>query len=152
MPPVKRLNINGMNVAVEEGDILVFEGNTVTVIREGNVIVSGISVSESFLSRCVDEGVLEGSECGSEDDTDEEAKPADKKDAGSVDEEEEKEEEANEGSVLTFCPGKGYILVKEGSEYIMGNRVRARAMLTNEGFNIGAKELDRAADGEAVIL
>lgn len=140
------INVNGMNVAVEEGDILVFEGDTVTVIREGNVIVSGITVSESFLSRCVDEGVLEGSDCESgEEDTEEEAKPADKKDAGSI-------EEANEGSILTFKAGKGYVLVKEGSEYVMGNRVRARAMLTNEGFNVSAKELDKAADGEVVVL
>ena len=133
-----------MNVAVEEGDILVFECNKVTVIREGNVVISGIAVSESFLSRCVDEGVIEGKDCGydEDEDTDEEAKPADKKDAGSVE----------EGAVLTFRSGKGYILVKEGSEYVMGNRVRARAMLSNQGFNVGARELDRAADGNVVIL
>lgn len=138
------INVNGMNVAVEEGDILVFEGNKVTVIREGNVVISGIAVSESFLSRCVDEGVIEGKDCGydEDEDTDEEAKPADKKDAGSLE----------EGAVLTFRSGKGYILVKEGSEYVMGNRVRARAMLSNQGFNVGARELDRAADGNVVIL
>ena len=147
------INVNGMSVSVEEGDILVFEGDTVTVIREGNVIVSGITVSESFLSRCVDEGVLEGSDCESgdkdEEDMEEEAKPADKKDAGA---EEDVDEKANEGAVLTFKAGKGYVLVKEGSEYPMGNRVRARAMLTNEGYNISSKELDKAADGEVVIL
>lgn len=149
------INVNGMNVAVEEGDILVFEGNTVTVIREGNVIVSGISVSESFMSRCISEGVLcdedvdveEGKGCadGSDEDEDkaeEEAKPADKKDAGSIE----------EGALLTFRSGKGYVLVREGVETMMGNRVRARAMLTKGGYNVGSRELDKAADGEVVIL
>ena len=137
------INVNGMNVAVEEGDILVFEGNTVTVIREGNVIVSGISVSESFMSRCVSEGVIsEGEGCEDEDDMEEEAKPADKKDAGSIE----------EGALLTFRSGKGYVLVREGVETMMGNRVRARAMLTKGGYNVGSRELDKAADGEVVIL
>ena len=147
------INVNGMNVAVEEGDILVFEGNTVTVIREGNVIVSGISVSESFMSRCISEGVLcdedveEGKGCADnsdedEDKAEEEAKPADKKDAGSIE----------EGALLTFRSGKGYVLVREGVETMMGNRVRARAMLTKGGYNVGSRELDKAADGEVVIL
>lgn len=144
------INVNGMNVAVEEGDILVFEGNTVTVIREGNVIVSGISVSESFMSRCISEGVLcdedvdvaEGKDCSDEDKAEEEAKPADKKDAGSIE----------EGALLTFRSGKGYVLVREGVETMMGNRVRARAMLTKGGYNVGSRELDKAADGEVVIL
>ena len=147
------INVNGMNVAVEEGDILVFEGNTVTVIREGNVIVSGISVSESFMSRCISEGVLcdedveEGKGCvdnsdEDEDKAEEEAKPADKKDAGSIE----------EGALLTFRSGKGYVLVREGVETMMGNRVRARAMLTKGGYNVGSRELDKAADGEVVIL
>ena len=144
------INVNGMNVAVEEGDILVFEGNTVTVIREGNVIVSGISVSESFMSRCISEGVLcdedvdveEGKGCSDEDKAEEEAKPADKKDAGSIE----------EGALLTFRSGKGYVLVREGVETMMGNRVRARAMLTKGGYNVGSRELDKAADGEVVIL
>lgn len=147
------INVNGMNVAVEEGDILVFEGNTVTVIREGNVIVSGISVSESFMSRCISEGVLcdedvdveEGKDCADDPDEDkaeEEAKPADKKDAGSIE----------EGALLTFRSGKGYVLVREGVETMMGNRVRARAMLTKGGYNVGSRELDKAADGEVVIL
>lgn len=137
------INVNGMNVAVEEGDILVFEGNTVTVIREGNVIVSGISVSESFMSRCISEGVIsEGEGCEDEDDMEEEAKPADKKDAGSIE----------EGALLTFRSGKGYVLVREGVETMMGNRVRARAMLTKGGYNVGSRELDKAADGEVVIL
>ena len=130
-----------------------FEGNTVTVIREGNVIVSGISVSESFMSRCISEGVLcdedveEGKGCidnsdEDEDKAEEEAKPADKKDAGSIE----------EGALLTFRSGKGYVLVREGVETMMGNRVRARAMLTKGGYNVGSRELDKAADGEVVIL
>lgn len=142
---------NGARISIEEGDEIVVEDGKITVIREGNTIISGIEVSESFINRCISEGVVEGKDCD-ECGTKEEAKPADKKDAGEIDEEDEDEDEVEESSILTFQSGKGYVLVKEGSEVAMGNRIRARGYLTKQGYAITSEMLDKAADGGVVTL
>ena len=118
-----------MKIAVEEGDIITFnENNTVNVSRNGSSVIEGLAVSESFFDRCVDEGVIDD-----EDDADE---------CGKTD----------EAAILTYEGGKGYVLVKENARISLGNRMRARAFLTNEGYSFDSRMLDKAADGEVVTL
>lgn len=120
---------SGMKVALQEGDEIIFnEDSTIDVIREGSKIVSGISVSESFFDRCVSEGVIEDNDS------------------------EDVEEKTDEAAILTYENGRGYVVVKEGSKIALGNRMRARAFLTNEGYTFSSKELDDAAEGNLVTL
>lgn len=119
---------NGMKVAVEEGDILTLTDGALTITREGTEIVSGIEVSEGFIERCISEDVLEGKDCKKE------------------------KEKADEAAILTFRSDKGFIMVREGAEVPMGNRVRARAILRNEGYEVTAEMLDNASTGKLVIL
>lgn len=133
---------DGMKVVVEEGDLITFnEDNTIDIVRGGSSIVEGLVVSESFFERCVSEGVLdEGEECEECGDNVEEQV------------EESVEEKTDEAVMLTYEGGKGYVLVKEGAKISLGNRMRARAFLTNEGYSYDADMLDKAADGDVVTL
>lgn len=141
------ISTNGMKVSVEEGDILSMnEDGTISIVREGKTVVEGLEVSENFFDRCISEGVLEGKDCESCKEEDEHEKEVEEK---KVKEEEEKVEES---SILTYKSGKGYVLVKEGSEIPMGNRMRARAFLVSEGYNVKAEDLDNAADGKLVTI
>ena len=110
-----------MVFATEEGDIISYENESISVVREGATLVKGMSVADDFIDRCISEGVLE-------------------------------EVVAESASILSFQSGKGYVLTKEGAEIAMGNRIRARAYLTNEGFEVTAEMLDNAADGKLVTL
>lgn len=135
------ISTNGMKVSVEEGDVLSMnENGTVSIVREGKTIVEGLEVSENFFDRCISEGVLEGKDCESCKEEDE------------SEEEKKEEEKVEESSILTYKSGKGYVLVKEGSEIPMGNRMRARAFLVSEGYNVRAEDLDNAADGKLVTI
>ena len=144
------ISTNGMKVSVEEGDIIrLGEDGTISVIRDGKVVIEGIVISENFFERCISEGVLEGKDCKECEDVEEKKKV---KESDEECEEEESEEDVEESCILTYKSGKGYVLVKEGSEIPMGNRMRARAFLLNEGYNVSAKDLDKASDGELVTL
>lgn len=129
-----------MVFAVEAGDVINYDNGTVSIVREGATIVKGLAVDEAFIEKCVSEGVVESVVA---------EEPAVETPATETPVEEEVHEAA---SVLSFQGGKGYVLTKEGSEVALGNRIRARAYLTNEGFNVTAEMLDSAADGELVTL
>lgn len=135
------ISTNGAKVSVEEGDILTVEDGLLSVLREGKPVISGVKVSENFLDRCVSEGVA-----GEEDEELEECGDNCKTDEG------DEEDTVDEASLLTFKAGKGYVVIKEGKERPIGNRIRARACLRNEGFNITTDMLDRASAGKLVVL
>jgi len=135
------ISSNGTKISVEEGDILMMEDGLLSVLREGKPVISGVKVSENFLDRCVAEGVAseedeEIEECGDN------CKKGEKGEDDKVD----------EASFLTFKTGKGYVVIKEGKERPIGNRIRARACLRNEGFDITTDMLDRASEGKMVVL
>lgn len=170
------ISANGTIFHVEDGDVLSYEDGFLTVTRDGVEVFSNLTVSESFISRCVAEGVVE--DCDDEEeiqeakkrktvkedeDSDEDEEEIqedsdeddddddDDSDDDDDDEEEDKDEEVSE-SMLTFKSGKGYCLVSEGRELQMGNRIRARAMLLNQGFEVSSEDLDKASSGQLVIL
>ena len=164
------LSVNGMKIALEEGDVLDFNNGMITVIREGKVLFSDVQVSESFLDRCFEEAVLE-KKCNEEDAEEEEKKEEDAEkeesdvetEAGEeedTDDDDDKDEDdkdveecgVKEGTMLTFKSNKGFVLVSEGTELPMGNRIRARATLMSKGFNVTSEQLDGAAAGQVVVL
>lgn len=174
------ISANGTIFHVEDGDVLSYEDGFLTVTRDGVEVFSNLTVSESFISRCVAEGVVDDCEdCDDEEeiqeakkrktvkededseedeeeiqedsDEDEDDDDSDDSDDDDDDEEEDKDEEVSE-SMLTFKSGKGYCLVSEGRELQMGNRIRARAMLLNQGFEVSSEDLDKASSGQLVIL
>lgn len=141
------ISSNGAKISVEEGDILTMEDGLLSVVREGKPIISGIKVSENFLERCVAEGVAEDEEVEEEDE-----KKANECGDGKAVKEEDGDKKVDEASFLTFKAGKGYVVIKEGTERPIGNRIRARACLRNEGFDITTDMLDRASEGKMVVL
>ena len=166
------ISANGTIFHVEDGDILTYEDGFLTVTRDGVEVFSNLTVSESFISRCISEGVVEDddteeldeskkSKCVKEDsdeedseediDEDDDSDEDDEEDSDEDDEEDSDEDEVSE-SMLTWKVGKGYCLVSEGRELQMGNRIRARAMLLNEGFEVKSSDLDKAASGKVVVL
>lgn len=172
------ISANGTIFHVEDGDVLSYEDGFLTVTRDGVEVFSNLTVSESFISRCVAEGVVDDCEdCDDEEeiqeakkrktvkededseedeeeiqeDSDEDDDDDEDSDDDDDDEEEDKDEEVSE-SMLTFKSGKGYCLVSEGRELQMGNRIRARAMLLNQGFEVSSEDLDKASSGQLVIL
>lgn len=172
------ISANGTIFHVEDGDVLSYEDGFLTVTRDGVEVFSNLTVSESFISRCVAEGVVDDCEdCDDEEeiqeakkrktvkededseedeeeiqeDSDEDEDEEDSDDDDDDDEEEDKDEEVSE-SMLTFKSGKGYCLVSEGRELQMGNRIRARAMLLNQGFEVSSEDLDKASSGQLIIL
>ena len=165
------ISANGTIFHVEDGDILTYEDGFLTVTRDGVEVFSNLTVSESFISRCISEGVVEDddaeeldeskkSKCvkedsdeeDSEEDIDEDDDSDEDDDEEDSDEEEDSDDEEVSESMLTWKVGKGYCLVSEGRELQMGNRIRARAMLLNEGFDIKSSDLDKAASGKVVVL
>ena len=120
---------DGMVFAVESGDIITLEEGKITVIREGATLIKGLAVSESFIETCISEGVCEPKDC-----------------------KDDEEDKVDEAALLTFKSDKGFVLVKEGAEIPMGNRIRTRAFLKNEGFNVTSVMLDKASEGEVVTL
>ena len=174
------ISANGTIFHVEDGDVLSYEDGFLSVTRDGVEVFSNLTVSESFISRCISEGVVEDCEdCEDEeeiqegkkrktvkeDDESEEEKEDIKEDSDeddsdedddddsedSDDDSDEDDEEVSE-SLLTFRVGKGYCLVSEGRELQMGNRIRARAMLLNQGFEVSSADLDKASSGQVVVL
>lgn len=130
---------NDFKISLEEGDELKLENNLISVIREGKVFISGIEVHEGFLQNCIDEGVLTLNDDSSLDE-------------GVSNEPDNGEGELNEAALLTFRSNSGYVLVREGKELPMGNRIRARATLVSEGYQVSSEILDKAANGELVTL
>lgn len=137
------IHSEGITFTAEAGDVIVMEDGMISVIREGRTVMSGIEVSEDFFDRCFEAVVVEANEG---------AEGANCKDVGEGTEEGEAEEGKTDEAVLTFKADKGYVLVKEGSELPMGNRVRARATLVSEGFNVTSAQLDAASKGQMVTL
>lgn len=127
----------GFKLALEEGDELRLENNLISVIREGKVFISGIEVHEGFLQNCIDEGVIVLKESTEE--------PVSEGESS-------EDEDIKEAALLTFRSNSGYVLVREGKELPMGNRIRARATLISEGFQVSSDLLDKAASGEVVTL
>ena len=177
------ISANGTIFHVEDGDVLSYEDGFLSVTRDGVEVFSNLTVSESFISRCISEGVVEDCEdCEDEeeiqegkkrktvkeDDESEEEKEDIKEDSDEDDSDEdddddsEDSEDSDDGSdeddgevsesLLTFRVGKGYCLVSEGRELQMGNRIRARAMLLNQGFEVSSADLDKASNGQVVVL
>lgn len=174
------ISANGTIFHVEDGDVLSYEDGFLTVTRDGVEVFSNLTVSESFVSRCVAEGVVEDCEdCDDEEeiqeakkrktvkededsdedeeeiqedsDEDEDDEDSDDEDEEDGEDDKDDDEEVSE-SMLTFKSGKGYCLVSEGRELQMGNRIRARAMLLNQGFEVSSEDLDKASSGQLVIL
>ena len=148
------INADSMKVPVEEGDEIIYSGNAIDIVREGSVILSGLAVSENFFDRCVAEGVLEEKDCGGKEEKEDEGGNKGKKgkNEGCGSNSDEEDDSVDEAAVLSFQSNKGFVLVKEGSEIPMGNRVRARALLRNEGYNVTSDMLDSASAGKLVIL
>lgn len=150
----------GMTFAAEAGDILSYKDGALSVVREGATILSGLAVDSDFFDKCVAEGVLEGKDCGKgcEEETDEgkthegDENPEDGEGTSECGKGKGKDEEVTEGSVLTYRSDKGYVLVKEGSEIPLGNRIRARGALKNDGILVTSEQLDDAVNGKEVIL
>ena len=150
------IHSDAVTFTAEAGDTIVMNEGVITVIREGKEVLKGLSVSEGFFDRCFEANVLEAVDGEKTTEVDEEAKECGE--AGSEDSKPEdgkgeaKEEKTDEAAILTFKADKGYVLVKEGKELPMGNRVRARATLVSEGYNISSAQLDSASKGEMVTL
>lgn len=177
------ISANGTIFHVEDGDVLSYEDGFLSVTRDGVEVFSNLTVSESFISRCISEGVVEDCEdCedeeeiqegkkrktvkeddeseeekedikedSDEDDNDSEDSDEDDDDSEDSDDDSDEDDEVSE-SLLTFRAGKGYCLVSEGRELQMGNRIRARAMLLNQGFEVSSADLDKASSGQVVVL
>ena len=182
------ISANGTIFHVEDGDVLSYEDGFLSVTRDGVEVFSNLTVSESFISRCISEGVVEDCEdCedeeeiqegkkrkavkeddeseeekedikedsdeedSDEEDSDEEDSDEDDDDSEDSDDDSDEDDEVSE-SLLTFRAGKGYCLVSEGRELQMGNRIRARAMLLNQGFEVSSADLDKASNGQVVVL
>ena len=172
------ISANGTIFHVEDGDVLSYEDGFLSVTRDGVEVFSNLTVSESFISRCISEGVVEDCEdCEDEEeiqegkkrkavkeddeseeekedikeDSDEEDSDEDGDDSEDSDDDSDEDDEVSE-SLLTFRAGKGYCLVSEGRELQMGNRIRARAMLLNQGFEVSSADLDKASNGQVVVL
>lgn len=175
------ISANGTIFHVEDGDVLSYEDGFLSVTRDGVEVFSNLTVSESFISRCISEGVVEDCEdcedeeeiqegkkrkAVKEDDESEEEKEdikedSDEEDSDEDDDDSEDSEDSDDDSdeddevsesLLTFRAGKGYCLVSEGRELQMGNRIRARAMLLNQGFEVSSADLDKASNGQVVVL
>ena len=150
------IHSDSMTFTAEAGDVITMENGMISVVREGKTMIQGLTVSEGFFDRCYEAKVLEAvtEEVDESAEVNEgEAKADECGDAPKEGaEEEKKEEKTDEASILTFKADKGYVLVREGSELPMGNRVRARATLVSEGFNITSAQLDAASKGEMVTL
>ena len=177
------ISANGTIFHVEDGDVLSYEDGFLSVTRDGVEVFSNLTVSESFISRCISEGVVEDCEdCEDEeeiqegkkrktvkeDDESEEEKEDIKEDSDEDDSDEDADDDSEDSgdsddgsdeddgevseSLLTFRVGKGYCLVSEGRELQMGNRIRARAMLLNQGFEVSSADLDKASNGQVVVL
>lgn len=154
------LTSEGMRLPLEAGDVLTVEEGTVSVSRNGATIISGVKISENFLERCIEEGVVDEESVTEKKCGEGEEEPVSEKKCGEGEEVCPKcgknpcecEEETSEAAILTFQSGKGYVLVREGAELVMGNRIRARATLTESGFAVSAEQLDKAADGQLVTL
>lgn len=150
------IHSDSMTFTAEAGDVITMENGMISVVREGKTMIQGLTVSEGFFDRCyeakvleaVNEEIDESAEVNEGEAKADECGDAPKEGA----EEEKKEEKTDEASILTFKADKGYVLVREGSELPMGNRVRARATLVSEGFNITSAQLDAASKGEMVTL
>ena len=179
------ISANGTIFHVEDGDVLSYEDGFLSVTRDGVEVFSNLTVSESFISRCISEGVVEDCEdCEDEEeiqegkkrktvkeddeseeekedikeDSDEDDDDSEDSDDDDSDEDDDDSEDSDEDdkevseSLLTFRVGKGYCLVSEGRELQMGNRIRARAMLLNQGFEVSSADLDKASNGQVVVL
>ena len=143
------IHSDSMTFTAEAGDVITMENGMISVVREGKTMIQGLTVSEGFFDRCYEAKVLEA--------VTEEVDGSAKVNEGEANANEcgdapKKEEKTDEASILTFKADKGYVLVREGSELPMGNRVRARATLVSEGFNITSAQLDAASKGEMVTL
>lgn len=151
------LTSDSLVFALEAGDILTVEEGAASVTRNGSVLVSGLKISENFLERCIAEGVIDEESVTETSKTEVEEAKTHEGDEDVCPECGKNpcecgETKTDEAAMLTFKSGKGYVLVREGSELVMGNRIRARATLSESGFNVTAEQLDKAVDGELVIL
>ena len=155
------IHSDAVTFTAEAGDVIVMNEGVITVIREGKEVLKGLSVSEGFFDRCYEAKVLEAAgeeeekktdECGDAKECGDAGSDEEKTNEGDEGEGSKEEEKTDEASILTFKADKGYVLVKEGKELPMGNRVRARATLVSEGFNISSAQLDAASKGEMVTL
>lgn len=131
------IHSDGMTFTAEAGDTIVMESGSVSVFRNGSAVLSGLTVSEGFFGRCTQANVVEMVVDG-DSSVNESTSP-------SIHTEES-------AAILTFKASTGYSLVKEGRELPLGNRIRARATLVSEGYNITSNMLDSASRGEMVTL
>lgn len=152
----------GMTIALEAGDRISIEEGMLTVKRNDSVVVSGVSVDENFFDKCIEGEVLEAckkkAKCAeSDDDYEDDYDDYDEEDMDDYDDEDESckrkgKQKADEASILSFKAGSGYVLLREGKEIPMGNRVRARSFLRNEGYVVSSDMMDNASKGKLVTL
>jgi hypothetical protein len=138
----------GMTFAVEAGDVISYKDGKISIVREGTTILSGLAVDGDFIGKCIAESVAEA--CDSEDDDNENPDESGSECGSGKDDKDD--DGVKEGAILTYRSNKGYCLVREGAEIPLGNRIRARGALKNEGLLVTSEQLDRAVNGEEVIL
>lgn len=117
----------------ETGDVVTYKGRHYKVesCKDGKCLLKDIDNGEEIT---VDRDELDGSVLNDSNSGD----PDDKKGC-------------NE-SVLTYSAGEGYVLSSQGSRRVLGNRLRTRAVLTNEGYTVTADSLEAAYNGKVVTL
>ena len=126
-----------------------------SLIRDGECLIDGIEVEDDIIEEFVSEGVVSDEEA-----TDEEIFPEDG--AETEDEDENTDEDGentdedgeilDEAHMLTHTVDSGYLLIREGKEIPLGNRIRARSFLEKNGYRVTKDMLDEAYEGSFIAL
>lgn len=140
-------------VSVHEGDYVIIDEGLFSLVREGEVLLEGVEVEDEMLEELEDNGYV-----SDEDAEYEEVFPEDDEDELEDDEIDDtmegcsKKEKIEEANLLTHTSEDGYLLIREGTEIPLGNRVRARNMLSKYGYEVDKDMLDEAFEGAFVAL
>ena len=143
---------SNVTIFVHEGDYVVVDEGMLSLIRDGECLIDGIEVDDDIIEEFVSEGVVSDEEA-----TDEEIFPED--DAEIEDEDENTDENTDEDGeivdeahMLTHTVDSGYLLIREGKEIPLGNRIRARNFLEKNGYRVTKDMLDEAYEGSFIAL
>lgn len=120
---------------------------------EGDLVKEGIEVTAEFVAECFENNLLESlQEYGVE---------LNKEFVEAVDEgknveevlNDEKEEEIKEGYTIGFTFDNGfYVVTNEGKKYNLGSSINVRAYLNKKGIQVTKEVLEKARNGEEVLL
>ena len=130
------LQADSMTFICEAGDIMSFDGlkGTVSVTRRGQEVLRDLKVARGTYKRCLEAGVFSSTRSVNEGGA-----------AGS-------QSVQVRGAMLSYKPAKGYTFIREGVETGLGSRLRARAWLSGNGYNVTPDQLDSAYAGKTVTL